>query len=157
MAKDSYLEPTGSQPSKSPTNVARTPQPKVQSQSTAADTGKNPDTPFEVLISREGWQDNRLNDLRQPTYHIRLFMTDDEPFDYKQDSYDELVQFIYNKQQTTIAESGVTGLNISSLEIKTIPATNPASRSMQATKIEMTLSEPMGTSLMDILADAVVS
>lgn len=154
MAKDSYLEPTGSQPSKSPTNVARTPQPKVQSQSAAADTGKNPDTPFEALISREGWQDNRLNDLHQPTYHIRLFMTDDEPFDYKQDSYDKLVQFIYNKQQTTIAESGVTGLNISSLEIKTIPATNPVSRSMQATKIEMTLSEPMGTSLMDILADA---
>lgn len=112
-------------------------------------------TPFEALMAQDGWKENELNRVRNNTYKITMFMTDDEPFSYNNfASYAELVTFIYNKKRTIIAESGVTGLNIQSLEIKTVPATNPITRSMAATRLEMSLQESMGVSFMDLLADS---
>lgn len=118
--------------------------------------GNNPDTPFEALHSNVGWLENPLNDVQQATYHVRLFMTDDTPFSYnKFGSYDALYEYLTkSKKTTTVAESGVTGINIQSVIIETVPGPNAASRSMSANRITMSISEPGGVSFMDILSEA---
>lgn len=117
--------------------------------------GIDPDTPFEALNSVEGWNSNVMNDIRQGTYYARFFMTDDSPFNYSQfKDYQSLRNAIDARKQTTIVETGVTGLSIISLNIDTIPSPNRLTRSMSATKIEMTVKEPMGVNFMDMIANS---
>lgn len=131
-------------------------QTKSEQEERAQVTGKNPDTPFEMLNTYEGWNENALGDIQQPTYSIRLFITDDRPYDFKKfPSYDDLVRHItHTKKQSTIAQSGVTGLNITGLTINSTVAPTPNGRTMNPTNITLNLVEPGGVSLMDILAEA---
>ncbi len=121
---------------------------------TTAPKGVDPDTPFAVLTSLNGWQDNPLSSLHLPTYKIRFFTTDDDPFlltDFS--DYESLYRYITTtKKQTTIAESGVTGLNIQGLTSTNIVGPNELTRSMQATRFTMTIQEPIGTNMLDMMA-----
>lgn len=117
---------------------------------------KNPDaTPF---TDSEGWQPNVLSGLQNPTYSIRFFMTDDRPYSLSSfPTYESLHDYVTKvKKNTTIAQSGVTGLNITSLEIHSIMAPNEVTRSTVATKFTMKLFEPGGVAFLDVLADTAV-
>lgn len=118
--------------------------------------GKNPDNIVSALQSLDDWNYNALNSAQQPTYHIALFMTDDVPYTLaKYSSYQALVDYVSNqKSNTVICESGITaGLNIVSLTMDSVPAPNPATRSMNSLKFKLTIQEPVGVSFMDMLAD----
>lgn len=117
--------------------------------------GQNPDTVFDALNSMEGWAYNKLGDYHLPTYKIRFFMTDDSPINFYEfeGSYEKLVKHVmYDRKQTTIVESGVTGMNISGLEMVTRASPNIITRSMTTTEMVMSVHEPLGVNLMDILA-----
>jgi hypothetical protein len=117
--------------------------------------GKDPDTVFDALNSQEGWHYNKLSDYHLPTYKIRFFMTEDTPFTFKEfnGSYDAFVKHLtYDRKQTTIVESGVTGMNISSLELATRVAPNIDTRSMITAEMVLHVHEPLGVNLMDIMA-----
>lgn len=118
--------------------------------------GKNPDDVITELQSHEGWNENVLNGFQNATYHIRLFMVDDTPFEFRNyGTYRELVDyFTKTKKRTVVAESGVTGINIQNLTITTKAAPNSATRSMTATELVMNVVEPGGISFMDLLAQS---
>lgn len=117
--------------------------------------GKDPDTVFDALNSMEGWAYNKMGDYHLPTYKIRFFMTDDTPINFVEfkGDYEKFVKFVtYDKKQTTIVESGVTGMNISGLEMVSRVSPNIHTRSMTTTEMIMSVHEPLGVNLMDILA-----
>lgn len=127
----------------------------AKTQQSQTPEGINPDTPFEALNSLDGWNTNVLSGIHQATYHARLFMTDDSPFNYSNiTDYASLAKEINTRKQTTIVETGTTGLSIVSLNIETIASPNPKTRSMSATKIEMVVKEPMGVNFMDMIANS---
>lgn len=125
------------------------------SEATYTFNGKDPDTVFDALNSTEGWAYNKMGDYQLPTYKIRFFMTDDSPINFKEfnGEYEQFVKHVtYDRKQTTIVESGVTGMNISSLEMVSKASPNIHTRSMLATEMIMNVHEPLGVNLMDILA-----
>lgn len=130
----------------------------IKTSGTAPTSGnKDPDV-FTQLTGLEGWQGNVLSGVQNSTYHIRFFTISDQPgtidsaTTYK--TYDDYVKAIDNANQTTIAESGVTTINISKLNIKTVAASNNLTKTMSATAMTMTVREPMSVSFMDLIADA---
>ncbi len=123
---------------------------------TRQDSSSPETTPFESLISTDGWNWNILDQYQQVAYHIRFFMTEDSDWESTSfSSYEAMYQKIMNLNQTTIAESGVTGINISSLIVDTTIGPNPKYRSFSPTNFNMTINEPMGVSFMDMIASSV--
>lgn len=105
-----------------------------------------------ALNSKDGWVENVMTSMRQPTYHIRFFMTEDTPIsmsDYQ--NYEDYQKEILNRRATTICESGVTGLSIIDLNLTTIVSHTPSSRSLAPTTMTMSIKEPMGVQLMDYM------
>jgi hypothetical protein len=101
------------------------------------------------------WVPNVMSSVEQPAYHIRFYLTEDVPIplaNYK--TYPAYYQAVQQLKQTTIAESGVTGLNITSLSINTLAAPNNVTRSMSALNLTLTIVEPMGVSFFDMIAEA---
>lgn len=127
----------------------------VENSSNPNSGATNPDT---LATDPNNWAHNVLSSLQQPTYHIKLFMTDDQPFKVSSfGSYAALAEFITKeKKATVIAESGVTGLNIQSLEIDSVMGPNRLSRSTNAKTFNMKIFEPGGVAFMDILTDTAV-
>lgn len=110
------------------------------------------DTSFDARIAGLGLNfnpvSNPLNALANYTYHIRWFLTSEE------EAYNNVDIANPNSNamaKTVIAESGVTaGFNI--LELKSIAscAANNTKRNMWAVQeFDLTVSEPLGLSLMD--------
>lgn len=102
------------------------------------------------------WTPNILSSVEQPAYHIRFYVTQDSAFDFsnaksyadfKKNSIDTLAQ-------TTIAESGVTGLNVQSLVVDAITAPTDITRSFSATSMTLTIAEPMGVSFFDMMVNS---
>lgn len=101
------------------------------------------------------WQPNILSGVEQPTYHIRFYMTEDTPLPLSNyTTYKDYYAALQKLKQTTIAESGVTGLAITGLSIETMTAPNPMTRSMSAKTITLTVVEPMGVSFFDMIAQS---
>jgi hypothetical protein len=102
------------------------------------------------------WTPNILSSVDQPAYHIRFFITEDLTWDFN--NYQTYTQFVADKinkaAQTTIAESGVTGINIQSLTMQAIAAPNNVTRSFSATSMTLVISEPMGVSFFDMVIQA---
>ena len=110
---------------------------------------------YEAITDVNGWAENALSSLQQPAYKIRFFMAEDDPLNVQAaPTYDAFVQGLYKRHNTTIAATGVTGLNIVSLHMTTLAGPNKATRSMRATTMTMVIKEPMGSSLMDILSES---
>jgi hypothetical protein len=108
----------------------------------------------DTFFDLKGWNENALSGVLQPTYNIRLFMVEDTPlFMEKYESYQAFCDAISKKQQTTIAATGVSDINIVSLTMESIPGLNKQTRSMQATRMTMVLKEPMGVSFLDLVAE----
>lgn len=86
---------------------------------------------------------NTLDAYDNPTYNFTLYMI--SPEDMNGRNYD-------SANRKVIAQSGVThGMTIDDVEIDTYPAINKSNGSGTATKVEFTLTEPMGASLFDQL------
>ena len=115
-------------------------------------------TPKEVLDSLSGWNENILSSIQQPAYRLRFFMAEDNPMlPSGAATYSDFYTKLNNRRQTTLAASGVTGLNILSLQITTIPALNKQTRNMSATTMTMVMKEIMGVNFMDDMAQAAKS
>ena len=99
-----------------------------------------------------GMQQNPLNLYWQTAYHFRLFMVNDE-YVFNQVPITQLLSQVNTNavRQVIIAESGVTGYNIRSVEIDTINANNHYTQAQKAQKITMVITEPMGLSFLDAL------
>jgi hypothetical protein len=111
-------------------------------------------TAYDTFFELDNWNENPLSAVMQPTYNIRLFMVEDTPLIMDQyASYQDFCDAIGKKQQTTIAATGVSDINIVSLTMESIPGLNKQTRSMQSTKMTMVLKEPMGVSFMDMMAE----
>ena len=91
---------------------------------------------------------NALNDYANYTYHIRWFMTTEAQ---AYNNLDTSNPNSNNMTKTVIAESGVTaGFNIVELLSKSSTTSNKERRNMwSSTTFEMTLTEPLGMTLMD--------
>jgi len=102
------------------------------------------------------WTPNILSSVDQPAYHIRFFLTEDVDWDFNNfKSYQDFIdQKITTAAQTTIAESGITGLNIQSLTMQAIAAPNFVTRSFSATSMTLVISEPLGVSFFDMVIQA---
>lgn len=111
-------------------------------------------TAYDTFFDLDNWNENPLSAIQQPTYNLRLFMVEDTPLMMNQyASYQDFCDAIGKKQQTTIAASGVSDINIVSLTMESIPGLNKQTRSMESTKMTMVLKEPMGVSFMDMMAE----
>jgi hypothetical protein len=100
------------------------------------------------------WVPNVLSTVEQPAYHIRFFITEDKEWDMsKLTSYSSFRTMINGYAQTTIAETGITGLNIQSLTMDTIAGPNENTRSFTATGMTMVITEPMGVSFFDLIVN----
>jgi hypothetical protein len=101
------------------------------------------------------WQPNVLSSVNQATYNIRFFITDDTPISFSTTkSWTAARQAVADRKSTTIAQSGVTGLAVDSLTIKTIPAPNHVTRSVAATEFTLIIKEPLGVSFFDMIAQS---
>lgn len=122
--------------------------------STATTTGQPTlNSTKEVLDSLQDWNENVLNGIRQSTYKIRFFMAEDNPMlPDKYPTYQAFMKAMNARKQTTLAATGVTGINIQGLSMTTIPALNKQTRNMSATTMTLTLKEVLGVNFMNDLA-----
>jgi hypothetical protein len=152
------LVSTGSSIIKAPTSVAaitQTSKNKLDNgTSTATSTGQPTlNSPKDTLDSLDGWNENVLNALQQASYRIRFYMAEDNPMlPQRSATYADFIKRMNSRKQTTLAATGVTGINILSLQMTTIPAPNKQTRSMSATTMTMVLKENMGVNFMNDLA-----
>jgi len=85
-----------------------------------------------------GFLDNQLNSYQNYAYHIKLYTAGDTG----------------SASPIIIAETGVTGFNIKSLELTTKMTGGPTTRGIAATAFKFTIIEPMGTSFLDAFYQA---
>lgn len=87
---------------------------------------------------------NPMGDLFQPTYHFSFYL--DTDVEAEQGTGKEFV----------IAETGLTGMNIQSVEIDSFVGPNIRTRNATATSITMKIYEPFGAQFPDLLFNAAV-
>lgn len=119
----------------------------------------NPDEIVNRLISGDHFKDNPANDFHNLTYHWRFFVTSDTEV-LTEDAtvpdatiatfYEELAKY----QQIVIAETGVTGFNIDSVNLEATVGTDFQTGSTSFTKIEMKITEPNGAIFLDALRNS---
>ena len=116
---------------------------KGQFKGTDANTQKGKNNPDGVLKNFKPVP-NPMGDLFQGTYHFSFYL--DTDLDTEQGKGNEFV----------IAETGLTGMNIQSVEIDTFVGANIKTRNATATSIEIKIYEPLGAMLPDLLFQAAV-
>lgn len=109
------------------------------------------------IMSGDHFQGNLANKYNNLTYHWRLFCMPDKDFFYDQqgDGLDikEFYKNLDQYKQVTIAQSGVTGYNITDVEMASV-MNDSTSRASQFTEITMKVLEPGGVSFLDALREA---
>ena len=120
-------------------------------------SGDTPDT-VTALINAAA-QPNPLNDFYQSSYHFRLFTAGD--LDIIQQAGDGNISINVlsaiaggSVPQITIVETGVTGFNITEVDIETVEGQEISYQSL--TEITMTVVDPLGVSFLDGLYQAAV-
>lgn len=116
----------------------------------------NEDLVMSQIISGNHFQPNASNFYNNLTYHWRLFCMPDRDFVYENGvptNIREFYQRIDAYKQITIAQSGVTGFNISEVEMTSVFG-DTQSRGSQFTEITMKINEPNGVQFMDALQQA---
>lgn len=99
------------------------------------------------------FKDNPLSNLDNPSYYIRFFVIGDQ--DERSIAADDpTFSSIQGIDKVVLAETGVTGLNIESLELKTAVGPNQATNLVQALEFKMRIFEPMGLTFYDKLLAA---
>jgi len=104
---------------------------------------------FDAMIA--GMQGNALNSVYQPTYHIRFYLAREGDMVAQTGATDisTLNQKMQTIPQVTIAESGVTGFNIKSLEIDTVAASTARTLYMTPSVFTLVVTDPLGSSFLD--------
>lgn len=124
-----------------------------------AELAYNQDEILKSLVSGDHFQDNPSNDFYNLTYHWKFYITSDTEV-LSQDAltpnsninsfYENLAQY----EQIIIAESGVTGFSIDSVNMDAIVGTEFQTGSTLFTKIEMKITEPNGAVFLDALRNS---
>jgi len=109
------------------------------------------------ILNDDNYDLNALSSTRQPSYHFRLFMTTEHELVTGAGSDD--ITSLYNTLKSipnvTIAESGVTaGFNITSVEIDHTIGPGWRNRSSYMSQININLTEPLGSSLVESMMNA---
>lgn len=107
-----------------------------------------------LLEDNSYYDPNPLNNLRQPTYKFKLYMTTEHDLlgAQKTTTIDDMLKILDSLPKVTIAESGVTaGFNIKDVEMTQPAGPNWASKFLMLSKssINLTITEPLGTSLIE--------
>lgn len=104
---------------------------------------------FDAMIA--GMQGNALNSVYQSTYHIRFFLAREGDMVTQTGATDisSLNAKMQAIPQVTLAESGVTGFNIKSLEIDTVTQSTARTLYMTPTSLILTVTDPLGSSFLD--------
>jgi hypothetical protein len=112
------------------------------------------------ILSGDHFQNNLFNKYDNLTHHWRLFCMPDEDFVYTGEDKSgvmtdikEFYEHIDKYKQVTIAQSGVTGFNITEVEMTSVFG-ETESRGSQFTDISMKIAEPNGVAFLDALRDA---
>lgn len=105
------------------------------------------------LLDLNTFDPNLLSTYDNTAYHFRFFMTPNidivKSGGVKQGSTTALHDALSKVSTVTIAESGVTGFNIKDVQIEAVVGPTMQARNANATKVIMTIIEPMGTNLFD--------
>ena len=141
---------------------------KVASEQDTGVTGEGTTlTPETVESVLEGIRDlstfdpNVMNNFKNDSYHVRLFMTVDRDISQRyynkgkvpatvKEYYDRLDQFA----QITIAETGATTYNIESLQIDSLVGPNFQSTALNSNSMVMNVTEPNGVRFLDSMKNA---
>lgn len=103
---------------------------------------------------------NPLNVFWQVAYHWRLFIMRDEDI-YTQTQKPADMTALYNAmdglQQITIAETGVTGYNIKSVETRALVGPNAETRNTNIFQFTLEIVEPISVGFLDALKDAALA
>jgi len=123
---------------------------KETSQSDAKQSNANP---FSSSATKENlwiqWQPNTLTTQQSWTYHLRLTMM--SPKDKTKAGYSG-IQTLNSENGIVVAETGVTGkFNITQLETTHIVNWTQKGRAAYALTATMTITEPLGVSLLDYI------
>jgi hypothetical protein len=103
---------------------------------------------------------NPLGGFWQVAYHWRLFiMTDQDVYEHtkKPDTISQLYAAIDQLPQITIAESGVTGYSIKSVETRAKVGPNPETRNTNIFQFTIEIVEPISVGFLDALKDAALA
>lgn len=96
------------------------------------------------------WQENILSKYDNPSYYFRLFMMSEKD-ERTASGLDGLASQINSANKIIIAETGVTGINIESVTIKTVTSPNSQTAFVNISELKIRLFEPMGMTLYDRL------
>jgi len=110
-------------------------------------------SPYSASVTKENlyiqWQPNVLTTLQSWTYHLRLTMM--SPKDKTKAGYSG-IQTLNSENGIVVAETGVTSkFNITQLETTHIVNWTPKGRAAYALTATMTITEPLGVSLLDYI------
>lgn len=107
------------------------------------------------LLNGDYFRSNLMNQYDNCAYHWRLFAMPDLEYLYDGDgqmtSIEELFARIDSYKQVTIAETGVTGFNISDVSMESVYSQNA-----KVLQIDMKINEPNGVQFLDALKQACV-
>jgi len=118
----------------------------VSSQQSGANPFSSSATKEDLYIQ---WQPNTLTSQQSWTYHLRLTMM--SPKDKTKAGYSG-IQTLNSENGIVVAETGVTGkFNITQLETTHIVNWTPKGRAAYALTATMTITEPLGVSLLDYI------
>ncbi len=125
---------------------------------------------IQILNDETNYVPNILSSLRNPTYHFRLFMTTEHELllntqqttsttsadaSNESDALQSLYETLDGLPKATIAESGVTaGFCITDVEFTHACGPGWRNRNAMLTDMKITITEPLGTSLLEAMMDA---
>lgn len=113
-----------------------------------------------ILNDPTQFSENALNDLRQPSYHFKLFMTTEHELitGANSGSLTDLYSTLDSLPQAIIAESGVTaGFNISEVTMEEAAGPGWRNKNCCMTSMQLTIIEPLGTSLMEAILSSAMA
>lgn len=108
------------------------------------------DTPYLQILENTDWKPNILSQYKNVSYNIKLYMT---PEKYQVDPTFEKINDP-STPKIVLAETGRTGLNIRNFEMDGKVALDFTVKNTQAIKFNMTIVEPMGATLIDLMYEA---
>jgi hypothetical protein len=110
---------------------------------------------YEILDGDKGFLPNSLSAHYTPTYHFKLFMTIEQELVTSAKTQSEMVKALDAMPKVVIAESGVTaGFNITSVDIEQSTGPGFRTRSAMMSGMDITIVEPLGTSLVEQIITA---
>ena len=146
-----------------PAKPTEAPQAETSSSTTGGDTTRvqlekhwDEGAIINSIMRGDFFEKNLCNKYNNLTYHWRFFCVADGDYLYEGGVPKDIKEFytrLDQKKQVIIAETGVTGYNITEVEMTTVMS-NETSRSSMFTGITMKVQEPNGVNFLDAMRDA---